>query len=171
MRQDCFDVLIGINLLREGLDIPEVTLVLILDADKEGFLRSETSLIQTCGRAARNVKGRVIMYADKMTDSISRCIAVTKKRREIQDTYNKKHGITPKTTFKAQSEIFPDRKPEPSKAGMEKKRVHLSKYEIQKLMDQYKIEMKKAADNWDFEEATKLRDKWKAYEKLWLNYS
>src|SRR4029077_5423229 len=97
LRNGVFDVLVGINLLREGLDIPEVTLVAILDADKEGFLRSDTSLIQTCGRAARNENGRVIMYADTITGSIKRTVAITERRRKLQQEYNEKHGITPKT--------------------------------------------------------------------------
>src|SRR5262249_33265778 len=97
LRRGDFDVLVGINLLREGLDIPEVSLVAILDADKEGFLRSETSLIQTCGRAARNAEGRVIMYADKLTKAINQTIAITERRRKMQEEYNTLHGIVPKT--------------------------------------------------------------------------
>ena len=106
MRLDVFDVLVGINLLREGLDIPEITLVAILDADKEGFLRSETSLIQTIGRAARNAEGRVIMYADVMTDSMRRAIEETSRRRAIQEAYNEEHGITPTTIRKAVRDLI-----------------------------------------------------------------
>ena len=106
MRLDVFDVLVGINLLREGLDIPEISLVAILDADKEGFLRSETSLIQTIGRAARNVDGRVIMYADQMTDSMKRAISETNRRRAIQQKYNEEHGITPQTIQKAVRDLI-----------------------------------------------------------------
>lgn len=117
MRLDVFDVLVGINLLREGLDIPEVSLVAILDADKEGFLRSETSLIQTIGRAARNAEGRVIMYADKRTDSMDKAISETERRRKIQDAYNKEHGITPQTIKKAVRELI--RISSKADAGME----------------------------------------------------
>lgn len=171
LRKDRFDVLIGINLLREGLDIPEVSLVIILDADKEGFLRSETSLIQTCGRAARNVKGRVIMYADRMTNSIKRCLAVTERRRKVQDEYNKKHGIIPKTIIKDRDEIFPEDLSLTKGSAKEAKNVHLTRNELQTQIDLYKKKMKEAAEIWDFEEAAKFRDKWKAYEKIWLNYS
>ncbi len=159
MRLDVFDVLVGINLLREGLDIPEVTLVAILDADKEGFLRSEVSLVQTIGRAARNSEGHVIMYADNMTDSMRRAIDETNRRREIQQAYNEEHGITPQTIHKAvrdlisiskevaQEELRFDRDPE-----------SMSAEELEKLIGDIQKKMKKAAADLNFEAAAMLRD-------------
>ncbi|WP_019227905.1 excinuclease ABC subunit UvrB [Sedimentibacter sp. B4] len=150
-----FDVLVGINLLREGLDLPEVSLVAILDADKEGFLRSETSLIQTVGRAARNVDGRVIMYADKMTGSMDRAINETNRRRKIQDEYNKQHNITPQSIIKGVRDII-----EATKAAEEEK--HYKTKDDVKDVNSYIIElekeMRKAAENLEFEKAAHLRD-------------
>lgn len=151
-----FDVLVGINLLREGLDIPEVSLVAILDADKEGFLRSERSLIQIIGRAARNAHGEVIMYADSVTDSMANAIRETNRRREIQNKYNEEHGIVPKTIVKKVSDVL-----EISSKGetTEKKFGKLSKAEKQKLIDELTREMKDAAKMLEFEHAAYLRDK------------
>ena len=151
-----FDVLVGINLLREGLDIPEVSLVAILDADKEGFLRSERSLIQIIGRAARNAHGEVIMYADSVTDSMANAIRETNRRREIQNKYNEEHGIVPKTIVKKVSDVL-----EISSKGetTEKKFGKLSKAEKQKLIDELAREMKDAAKMLEFEHAAYLRDK------------
>jgi len=150
-----FDVLVGINLLREGLDIPEVSLVAILDADKEGFLRSETSLVQTIGRAARNSEGKVIMYADRVTDSMERAISETLRRREIQQAYNKAHGITPKTILKdVRSVLEISRSVDPDKKGK-----RLSKAERESLVDRMTKEMKDAAKLLEFEHAAMLRDK------------
>ncbi|OEG00125.1 excinuclease ABC subunit B [Vulcanibacillus modesticaldus] len=155
-----FDVLIGINLLREGLDIPEVSLVAILDADKEGFLRSERSLIQTIGRAARNANGKVIMYADKITDSMRTAIEETKRRRSIQMEYNKKHGITPKTISKKVSDVIEAVKVAESKPEYEagKKQKKMSKKERIKLIEKIEKEMKQAAKELNFERAAELRD-------------
>ncbi len=155
LRLGVFDVLVGINLLREGLDIPEVSLVAILDADKEGFLRSETSLIQTIGRAARNAGGQVIMYADSVTDSMERAIRETNRRREIQMAYNKEHGITPKTIVKSVAEIIEIS----AKDTIDKKGKRLSDMEKQKLIKAYTAEMKEAAKLLEFEQAALLRDK------------
>ena len=138
LRMHVFDVLVGINLLREGLDLPEVSLVAILDADKEGFLRSETSLIQTIGRAARNAEGKVIMYADTVTDSMEKAVTETNRRREIQMKYNEEHGITPKTIVKDVRAV---------------------------LIKQYTAEMKNAAKLLDFEHAAYLRDKIKELQE------
>ncbi|MGI5893145.1 MAG: excinuclease ABC subunit UvrB [Candidatus Merdivicinus sp.] len=155
LRLGVFDVLVGINLLREGLDIPEVSLVAILDADKEGFLRSETSLIQTIGRAARNAGGQVIMYADSVTDSMERAIRETNRRREIQMAYNREHGITPKTIVKSVAEIIEIS----AKDTIDKKGKRLSDMEKQKLIKAYTAEMKEAAKLLEFEQAAFLRDK------------
>ena len=160
MRLDVFDVLVGINLLREGLDIPEITLVAILDADKEGFLRSETSLIQTIGRAARNADGRVIMYADVITDSMRRAIDETERRREIQKKYNEEHGITPTTIKKAVRDLIAISKAATeSKADMEKDIESMSRKELEKLLKELSKQMHKAAAELDFERAAELRDR------------
>lgn len=160
MRLDVFDVIVGINLLREGLDIPEITLVAILDADKEGFLRSETSLIQTIGRAARNADGRVIMYADVITDSMRHAIEETQRRREIQKKYNDEHGITPTTIKKAVRDLIAISKAaaEP-KADMEKDIESMSHKELEKLLKELSKQMHKAAAELDFERAAELRDR------------
>ena len=159
MRLDVFDVLVGINLLREGLDIPEITLVAILDADKEGFLRSETSLIQTIGRAARNSEGHVIMYADNMTDSMQNAINETNRRRKIQQEYNEKHGITPTTIKKAVRDLIRISKDVPQvKEELDKDMESMSEKELNKLISEYNKKMHKAAANLNFEEAAQLRD-------------
>lgn len=161
LRKGTHDVLVGINLLREGLDIPEVSLVAILDADKEGFLRSERSLIQTIGRAARNANGHVIMYANNMTDSMTKAISETKRRREIQKAYNEQHGITPQTIIKK----IPDIIRATQAAEQEEKYItkvtggkKLTKKELQKLVETLQVEMKEAAKALDFERAAELRD-------------
>ena len=161
LRLGLFDVLVGINLLREGLDIPEVSLVAILDADKEGFLRAENSLIQTIGRAARNANGRVIMYADSITGSMERAIAETNRRRKIQHEYNVKNGIVPKTIIKGIRDVIEiGAKDEGDKAKSGKKREKkLSKKDKEALIEQYTSEMKRAAKQLDFERAAILRDK------------
>ena len=151
-----FDVLVGINLLREGLDIPEVSLVAILDADKEGFLRSESSLIQTIGRAARNANGQVIMYADSVTDSMERAIKETNRRREIQMKYNEEHGIVPQTIIKEVRDVIDIAAPEESGKNKHKK---LAKQEKEKLIAKYTAMMKEAAKVLDFEQAAYFRDK------------
>lgn len=160
-----FDVLVGINLLREGLDIPEVSLVAILDADKEGFLRSETSLIQTIGRAARNAEGQVIMYADSVTPSMERALTETARRREIQMAYNREHGIVPKTIVKKVSDII-EITPKDKSASSGKKTggKRLTKAERQKMIEQLTKEMKAAAKLLEFEHAAFLRDKIKQLE-------
>ncbi|MCR5585537.1 MAG: UvrB/UvrC motif-containing protein, partial [Lachnospiraceae bacterium] len=160
MRLDVFDVLVGINLLREGLDIPEVSLVAILDADKEGFLRSETSLIQTVGRAARNVDGHVIMYADTITESMDKAISETERRRAIQDAYNKEHGITPTSIKKAVRELISiSRKAEPGTAILEKDVESMSKNELKALTESLNRKMRAAAAELNFELAAEYRDK------------
>ncbi len=159
MRLNVFDVLVGINLLREGLDIPEISLVAILDADKEGFLRSETSLVQTIGRAARNAEGHVIMYADNMTDSMSLAIDETKRRRAIQEAYNKEHGITPKTIKKAVRDaisIYKETEEAPKKP--EKDPESMSRKELEAAVKDVQKRMKQAAAELNFEEAALLRD-------------
>ena len=160
MRMDVFDVLVGINLLREGLDIPEITLVAILDADKEGFLRSETSLIQTVGRAARNAEGHVIMYADTITDSMRRAIDETKRRRGIQMKYNEEHGITPKTIQKSVRDLISiSKKVAAEEMRMDKDPESMSTKELEKLIKDVEKHMKKAAAELNFEAAAELRDK------------
>ncbi len=161
LRMDVFDVLVGINLLREGLDIPEVALVAILDADKEGFLRSETSLIQTIGRAARNAQGRVLLYADVITDSMHNAIAETQRRREIQQQYNEEHGIIPKTIEKKVYDIIQATKAvdEKQKFGFEKAPESMSQKELQIQIQKLQKEMKRAATELQFERAAELRDK------------
>ncbi len=159
MRLDVFDVLVGINLLREGLDIPEITLVAILDADKEGFLRSETSLVQTIGRAARNSEGHVIMYADNMTESMQNAIDETNRRREIQMKYNEEHGITPQTIKKAVRDLIAITKEiTKEEVKFEKDPESMSRDELEKLIGKVQKKMKKAAAELDFETAATLRD-------------
>ena len=169
LRMGIFDVLVGINLLREGLDIPEVSLVAILDADKEGFLRSETSLIQTCGRAARNASGRVIMYADKITKSIKATCEITSSRRKIQEEYNKAHGITPRTVQKEKVEdlleTFGGQIPTPQEKTDEKVHHYTAK-EVESKSKEIEQEMKKAAKELRFEDAAHLRDLLKHYHGL-----
>ena len=160
MRLDVFDVLVGINLLREGLDIPEISLVAILDADKEGFLRSETSLIQTIGRAARNVDGHVIMYADQMTDSMKAAIDETNRRRAIQEKYNEENHITPQTIKKAVRDLISISKViAKEELRFEKDPESMSRKELEKLIAQIEKQMKKAAADLNFEAAAELRDK------------
>ena len=160
MRLDVFDVLVGINLLREGLDIPEITLVAILDADKEGFLRSETSLIQTIGRAARNSEGHVIMYADSITDSMGAAIEETKRRRDIQQRYNKEHGITPQTIQKSVRDLISiSKKVAKEEQKFAKDPESMSRKELEKLIAEVKKKMEKAAADLNFEAAAELRDK------------
>ena len=159
MRLDVFDVLVGINLLREGLDIPEISLVAILDADKEGFLRSETSLIQTIGRAARNAEGHVIMYADVITDSMRRAIDETLRRRESQEAYNKEHGITPKTIKKAVRDLISiSKEVAKTQKKLEKDMESMSRKELEELIGKVQKQMKAAAADLNFEMAAELRD-------------
>lgn len=160
MRLDVFDVLVGINLLREGLDIPEITLVAILDADKEGFLRSETSLIQTVGRAARNADGRVIMYADTITDSMRKAIDETERRRRIQQEYNEAHNITPTTIKKAVRDLIAiSRTASESGRDLEKDIESMNRRELEKLIKELTKKMHKAAADLNFEEAAQIRDR------------
>jgi excinuclease ABC subunit B len=170
LRRGVFDVLVGINLLREGLDIPEVSLVAILDADKEGFLRSQTALIQTCGRASRNSKGRVIMYADKMTAAIKSTVEITNARRLIQEEYNQKHGIIPKTVkrelLEDLSQTFGEVLPTPK--AQEKDTYHLTRKDITLKIRECEAEMKRAAKELRFEDATHFRDLLRHYEALEL---
>ena len=169
MRLDVFDVLVGINLLREGLDIPEITLVAILDADKEGFLRSETSLIQTIGRAAINAEGHVIMYADSITDSMRAAIDETNRRREIQQKYNEEHGITPQTIKKAVRDLIAISKA--ASAGEEEFRKDpesMDARELEKLAKELTKKMRQAAAELNFEEAAKLRDRMKEVKQMLL---
>lgn len=163
LRAGKFDVLVGINLLREGLDMPEVSLVAILDADKEGFLRSDTSLIQTIGRAARNVNGRVIMYADRITDSMQRAITETERRRTVQAAYNEEHHITPKTIVKPVVQLIETTLVAESSAGYgddegRKKKKKLTKKEKEALLKTLIHEMQQASRGLEFERAAELRD-------------
>lgn len=178
LRRGTFDVLVGINLLREGLDIPEVSLVTILDADKQGFLRSETALIQTCGRAARNAEGRVIMYADTMTDAIKNTIEITTKRRRIQSEYNQAHGITPKTVKRDISPLVEEteeiatiakKDPHRQKQVAETKHEYLTAKEVDNKVKELQTEMKLAAKELRFEEAARLRDLLRKYQELEIN--
>ena len=170
MRLNVFDVLVGINLLREGLDIPEISLVAILDADKEGFLRSETSLIQTIGRAARNAEGHVIMYADNMTDSMKQAIEETERRRKIQQKYNEEHGITPTTIKKAVRDLIAISKAAEEKSkDMEKDLESMDVKELNKLQKELQKKMHKAAAELNFEEAAQLRDRMLEVKKMLLD--
>ena len=167
MRLDVFDVLVGINLLREGLDIPEISLVAILDADKEGFLRSETSLIQTVGRAARNSEGHVIMYADTITESMDKAISETNRRRELQQKYNEEHGITPTTIKKAVRDLISISKEVDKKiVDIEKDPESMDYKELKKLMDKVKKKMERAAAELDFETAIEMREKLAELRKI-----
>ena len=156
LRLGVFDVLVGINLLREGLDIPEVSLVAILDADKEGFLRSETSLIQTIGRTARNAGGKVIMYADRITDSMQRAIDETNRRRQIQQQYNTEHGIVPKTIVKAVGDVIAATTEAEEESPQKNAAMVLARLED---------EMRRAAEELRFEDAAKIRDRIKRLKK------
>jgi excinuclease ABC subunit B len=163
LREGKFDCLVGINLLREGLDIPEVSLVGVLDADKEGFLRNETSLIQTCGRAARNVNGRVIFYADQKTKSIEAALAETARRRKIQEAYNQEHGITPKTILKKLGETLSDIYASDyldlsEVAAREREADKLSK-DVEAKIESLRAEMMDAAAKLEFERAAEIRDR------------
>ena len=167
MRLDVFDVLVGINLLREGLDIPEISLVAILDADKEGFLRSETSLIQTIGRAARNADGHVVMYADVITDSMQAALEETERRRRLQQSYNEEHGITPQTIRKAVRELISiSRTVAKEEVRFEKDPESMDLKELEKLVAEVQKKMKKAAADLDFETAAELRDKMLELKKI-----
>ena len=160
MRLDVFDVLVGINLLREGLDIPEISLVAILDADKEGFLRSETSLIQTVGRAARNSEGHVIMYADEITDSMKNAIDETNRRRALQMKYNEEHGITPETIQKEVRDLISISKQVDKQINdIEKDPESMDRKEIEELINKVKRRMDQAAADLDFETAIEMRDR------------
>ncbi len=171
LRKGLFDVLVGINLLREGLDLPEVSLVAILDADKEGFLRSETALIQTCGRAARNLEGRVIMYADRATKSINRAVEITKERRLVQEAYNAQHGIIPQSVKRAKLETlletFGEIEPT-SRAAEGEGPSYLSKADVAEKIRELEIEMKRAAKELRFEDAAHFRDELQQYQRLEL---
>ena len=170
MRLDVFDVLVGINLLREGLDIPEITLVAILDADKEGFLRSETSLIQTIGRAARNSEGHVIMYADNMTDSMRVAIGETNRRRQIQQAYNEEHGITPTTIKKAVRDLIAISKAVADNDEKFKKNPEsMDEKELNKLVKELEKKMRQAAVELNFEEAARLRDRMIEIKKILID--
>ena len=171
MRMDLFDVLVGINLLREGLDIPEVGLVAILDADKEGFLRSETSLVQTIGRAARNAEGRVIMYADRMTESMQKALSETNRRRQIQHDYNLKHGITPTSIQKKVRDLISiSKKVEQDVKDMEKDFESMTKQELNEVVKRITKQMHTAAAELNFELAAQFRDKMIEVKKQLLEF-
>lgn len=167
LRKGNFDVLVGINLLREGLDIPEVSLVAILDADKQGFLRSSTALIQTCGRAARNVHGRVVMYADKETDAVREALRTTAHRREVQEAYNKKHGITPTSTKRSIVSVFEEEALTIEEKG---RAVHINREELEKKIAYYRKMMRLAAQDLRFEDAARLRDLLHECEKMEVQF-
>ncbi|MFC2049284.1 excinuclease ABC subunit UvrB [Chlamydiota bacterium] len=168
LRLGTFDVLVGINLLREGLDLPEVSLVAILDADKEGFLRSETALVQTCGRAARNSEGRVIMYADKQTNAIQNTLAITEKRRRIQIAYNQKHNIIPKTIKRDLGVEMGAPKEEPLQTLHEKQHEYLTQKDLELKIKEYERLMKQAAKEYRFEDAARYRDLMHTYSSMEL---
>jgi excinuclease ABC subunit B len=168
LRRGEYDVLVGINLLREGLDLPEVSLVVILDADKEGFLRSETALIQTCGRAARNADGRVVMYADKTTEAIRKTVEITQQRRAIQEAYNKEHGIVPKTVQRGAIEELAQTFGEMTLEEKTEDEEPLTAKEVQKKIDEFELEMRRAAKEMRFEDAAHFRDEMRHYQKLLL---
>ena len=178
LRAGVCDVLVGINLLREGLDMPEVSLVVILDADKEGFLRSETALIQTCGRAARNVEGRVIMYADKMTTAIRKTVETTNARRIIQQKYNETHGITPRSVKRdiallvepEEEVLYPTVESRQHAYAAEESHHYMTPDEINKKIKEYEIEMKRAAKEMRFEEAANFRDLMRKYQQIELSF-
>ena len=170
LRMGIFDVLVGINLLREGLDIPEITLVAILDADKEGFLRSETSLVQTIGRAARNAQGCVIMYADRITDSMKAAIGETKRRRKIQDAYNREHGITPKTIKKDIRDLIRVSDEVVPKVEEVKEAESMTKKELEDTIKKWTKKMNQAAAELNFEEAARLRDELKEFKITLRDY-
>jgi excinuclease ABC subunit B len=180
LRLGVYDVLVGVNLLREGLDLPEVSLVAILDADKEGFLRNQRSLVQTIGRAARNANGKVVMYADAITVSMQVAMDETNRRRKIQMDYNQKHGITPQTVIKSKESILGQTKVADSKKSTRKYYIeneevtlaadpvvaYLSKDELVKMADRTRKAMEKAAKELEFVEAARLRDEYLAIQKL-----
>jgi excinuclease ABC subunit B len=177
LRLGAFDILVGINLLREGLDIPECALVAILDADKEGFLRSETSLVQTIGRAARNAEGRVLLYADQMTGSLTRAMAETSRRRERQMAHNEEHGITPETVKKNVADVLGDIAERDNKAApgpyrireaMEEKRAPLLGSNLRAHIEGLEAEMREAAADLEFETAARLRDEIKRLQETEL---
>ncbi len=173
LRMDIFDVLVGINLLREGLDIPEVTLIAILDADKEGFLRSETSLVQTIGRAARNAQGRVIMYGDTVTRSMNAAITETERRRKIQMAYNKAHGITPTTIKKEVRDVISIINEDTTRkkgTGLAKDMESMNRKELKQAIEELEKRMNRAAAELNFEEAAELRDEWKKYKITLRDY-
>ncbi len=173
LRMDIFDVLVGINLLREGLDIPEVTLIAILDADKEGFLRSETSLVQTIGRAARNAQGRVIMYGDTVTRSMNAAITETERRRKIQMAYNKAHGITPTTIKKEVRDVISIINEDTTRKkgiGLAKDMESMNRKELKQAIEELEKRMNRAAAELNFEEAAELRDEWKKYKITLRDY-
>jgi excinuclease ABC subunit B len=179
LRLGDFDVLVGVNLLREGLDLPEVSLVAILDADKEGFLRSDRSLIQTAGRTARNINGKVILYADIETGSMKRMLEETRRRREKQVEYNKEHGITPKTIYKSTEEVLAatavadvkaarDARREREKTPMVAESIYkyMTTEQRKDMIEELRTEMRRAAKDLEFERATELRDEIKRLEKM-----